>query len=182
MQTTGCSSLHRIADVVLSGSEDGTVREVDVRLRPPPLNRTQELQPASDDHGVIGGHIGRCRAQKGFCNASVAGSSADAGLPQPAGMSGMQLQPCVPSPCPGVPNAPIASAPPQWTSGRSALEGLGPRLASTPLPWMSTAPGSSLQEVRVADGAGPPEGASRGPCGTLAGRAPAVAHCCSLSW
>lgn len=42
------------ADMVLSGSEDGTVREVDVRVKPPPLNRTQELQPASEDYNVLG--------------------------------------------------------------------------------------------------------------------------------
>ena len=43
------------ADVVLSGSEDGTVREVDVRVRPPPLTRAQDAAPASDDANVLGG-------------------------------------------------------------------------------------------------------------------------------
>ncbi|GAB4815937.1 hypothetical protein N2152v2_002983 [Parachlorella kessleri] len=40
--------------LVLSGSEDGTVREVDVRVKPPPLNRTQELQAAAEDYNVLG--------------------------------------------------------------------------------------------------------------------------------
>ncbi len=47
--------------MVLSGSEDGTVREVDVRVRPPPLNRTQELQPASEDYHILGAPLRRLR-------------------------------------------------------------------------------------------------------------------------
>lgn len=42
------------ADVILSASEDGTVRDVDVRVKPPAFHRSHELQSASEDYNILG--------------------------------------------------------------------------------------------------------------------------------
>jgi hypothetical protein len=116
-----CQALH--ADLVLSGSEDGTVREVDVRVRPPPLNRTQELQPASEDYNVLGAwHSFLEGGALALPSALFVWSMLSVLLPVPVGgllwrglprcrltENGSQHYP-----------APLFPACEQWTSGRSA--------------------------------------------------------------